>query len=148
MGARKISDKKRKLIVADYITSQSYREVARKYKVAANTVRNIVAADKNIEQYCTQKKEENTQSVLEYMGTQAQRTKSLLDKLLAAMEDKAGTLDMFTNIRDLATAYGIVVDKELKFAEMRYLTAGRHKKSEVDGLSRSLMELAGELDGD
>ena len=145
-----LDDKTRKKIVADYIECQNYREVARKYGVHHSTVKRIAEErdSEEIIQKATQKKEENTQSVLEYMGTQAQRTKGLLDKLLTAMEDKAGALDMFTNIRDLATAYGIVVDKELKFAEMKYLTAGRHQKSEVDGLSRSLMELAGELDGD
>ena len=34
----KISDKKKKQIIADYIECQNYSEVARKHKVSVNTV--------------------------------------------------------------------------------------------------------------
>jgi hypothetical protein len=42
----------------------------------------------------------------------------ILDKLLNAIEEKSENIDMFTNIKDLATAYGILLDKELKVAEI------------------------------
>ena len=121
MGAKPISDRKRKQIVADYIALQNYREVARKHKVHHATVKRIVDSGDSAEivQKATQKQEENTQSVLEYMDSQTARKKSLLDKLLVAMEDKADNPDMFTSIKDLATAYGILTDKEIRLLELK-----------------------------
>jgi hypothetical protein len=66
-----------------------------------------------------QKKEENTQSTIEYMQTQHETKKRILDKILVAIEEKADNVDMFTNIKDLATAYGIIIDKELKVLELK-----------------------------
>ena len=37
---------------------------------------------------------------------------------LKDIEEKADNIDMFTNIKDLATAYGIILDKELKVLEL------------------------------
>ena len=45
--------------------------------------------------------------------------KRILDKLLKSMEVKAEELNKFTNIKDLATAYGIILDKELKMLELQ-----------------------------
>ena len=65
------------------------------------------------------KKEENTQDVLEYMDSLKERKKLIVDKLLKAIEEKAENLDSFTNIKDVASAYGIIIDKELKIKELR-----------------------------
>lgn len=114
-----LTDAKRKKIIADYIDCQNYREVARKYSIAPNTVKNIVANDKEkIAQACTQKKEENTQDTLTYIQEQSETKKRIVEKLLTAIETKAENVDIFTNIRDLTTAYGTIIDKELKFAEI------------------------------
>jgi len=112
------SDKKRKQIVADYIECGNYSEVARKYKVSVDTVRRYVREDKDFVNNLKQKKEENTQSTIEYMQTQHEAKKRILDKILKAIEEKAEDIDMFTNIKDLATAYGIILDKELKVLEL------------------------------
>lgn len=143
-----ISEKKRKLIIADYAARKNYSEVARMHGISANGVKKIVQRDPKCAELCEQKEIENTQSVLEYMDSQSARKKSLLDKLLMAMEDKTDNLDMFTNIKDLATAYGILTDKEIKLAELGIMGVHRKKDSEIDPLSASLMEMAGELDGD
>lgn len=112
------SDKKRKDIVADYIECNNYSEVARKYNVSVDTVRRYVREDKDFVNNLKQKKEENTQSTIEYMQTQHETKKRILDKILKAIELKAEDIDMFTNIKDLATAYGIILDKELKVLEL------------------------------
>ena len=53
------------------------------------------------------------------MQTQHETKKRILDKILKAIETKADDIDMFTNIKDLATAYGIILDKELKVLELK-----------------------------
>ena len=85
------------------------------------------------------KKEENTQSTIEYMQTQHETKKRILDKILKAIEIKAEDVDMFTNIKDLATAYGIILDKELKVLELQ------RSKSEMENELTKLDELLGEI---
>ena len=46
------------------------------------------------------------------------------------MENKAENIDMFTNVKDLATAYGIILDKEIKGKELSV------KKDEVNQQSQ------------
>lgn len=115
----KLTDKKKKLIIADYIECGNYSEVARKHKVSDTTVRKLVKSDKDSLEKIEQKKEENTQDVLEYMDTLKDRKKRIVGKLLDAIEDKADNLDNFTNIKDVASAYGIIIDKELKLREIK-----------------------------
>ena len=108
-----------KKIIADYIKNQNYRETARINGVCVNSVRNIVASDKDIEKKLTQKFEEDTQSTIEYMQSQSMTKNRIIKKLLKAIETKSENVDMFTNIKDLAMAYGILVDKELKILEIQ-----------------------------
>lgn len=119
----KLTDKKKKLIIADYIECGNYSEVARKHKVSDTTVRKLVKSDKDSLEKIEQKKEENTQDVLEYMDTLKDRKKKIVEKLLKAIEDKADNLDNFTNIKDVASAYGIIIDKELKLKEIKNQTS-------------------------
>ena len=115
----KLTDLEKQQIVADYVDTQNYSEVARKYNRSIETIRNVVRDNENIREKLTQKKLENTQSTIEYMKTQHETKKRILDKILKAIEDKAENIDMFTNIKDLATAYGIILDKELKVLELQ-----------------------------
>lgn len=115
----KLTDKQKKKIIADYVENQNYSETARMNNVSVNTVKNIFLENEEIANKCKQKKEENTQSTIEYMQTQHETKKRILDKILKAIETKADDIDMFTNIKDLATAYGIILDKELKVLELK-----------------------------
>ena len=125
------NDLQKKKIIADYIEIQNYSEVARMNNVSVNTVKSIVLADEETANKCKQKKEENTQSTIEYMQTQHESKKRILDKILKAIEEKADNIDMFTNIKDLATAYGIILDKELKFMEMQRGNANNEELNKV-----------------
>lgn len=115
----KLTDKQKKKIIADYVENQNYRETARINEVSVDTVRRLVLNDDEVVKTLTQKKQENTQSTIEYMQTQHESKKRILDKILKAIEEKADNIDMFTNIKDLATAYGIILDKELKVLELQ-----------------------------
>ena len=119
MAGTKLTDKQKKKIIADYIKNQNYRETARMNGVCVNSVRNIVASNKDIENKLTQKFEEDTQSTIEYMQSQSMTKNRIIKKLLKAIETKSENVDMFTNIKDLAMAYGILVDKELKILEIQ-----------------------------
>lgn len=147
--ADRLTDKQKKKIIADYIQNQNYSETARMNNTSKQTVSRIIEENKNseLERKLTEKKEENTQSTLEYMKTQHETKKRILDKILKAIEGKVDNVDMFTNIKDLATAYGIILDKELKYLEVKY-----KKEEDKEGLEKvqnilvSIKEVAGNYD--
>ncbi len=114
----KVDDKTRKKIVADYVDNQSYSKTARKYNISVESVRRFVKADQEFMKKSEEKKKQNSMDTISYMNTQHERKKKILDKILDAIEKKSNDIDMFTNIKDLATAYGIIVDKELKVLEL------------------------------
>lgn len=125
MGKR-LTDKEKKEIIAYYVECQNYSETARKYDASVNTVKNIVKKDEESARKCKQKKEENTKTVLQAMQDNNDKKIKLLNKILDAIDGKIDNLDMFTNVKDLATAYGIIIDKELKVRELEL------KKKEID----------------
>lgn len=115
---KRLTDKKKKEIIAHYTETQNYRETARMFDISPNTVKSLINKNEEIAQICTQKNIENTKSVLQAMEEKKQGKIDLLDKMLNAMHSKLDNLDMFTNIKDLATAYGIILDKEIKIKEL------------------------------
>lgn len=119
MARTKLTDKQKKKIIADYIETQNYKQTGIKNNVDTETVRRVVKEDEEFAKKLERKKEENTQTTLEYMDKQHETKKRILDKLLKGIELKADDIDMFTNVKDLATAYGIIIDKELKALELK-----------------------------
>lgn len=142
MARTKLTDEQKKKIIADYIDNQNYSETAKINNVSVETVRRIIKADDEVVKKCEEKKEENTQTTLEYMQTQHATKKRILDKILKAIEEKADNIDMFTNIKDLATAYGIILDKELKFIEIRRGNANKEDLQKVEELLTKIKEEA------
>lgn len=128
--ADRLTDLKKKQIIAYYVECQNYSETARKFNVSDKTVKRLTTKDENVTKKVEQKKEENTKSVLEAMEERKEKKIKILDKLLDAMENKAENIDMFTNVKDLATAYGIILDKEIKVKELSV------KKDEVNQQSQ------------
>ena len=116
----KLTDLQKKKIIADYVDNQNYCETARINNVSEATVRNIIKNSDNeeITKKCEQKKEENTINMLDEMDNTKDKRIKLLAKMVNKIDDKLENLDMFTNVKDLAMAYGIMIDKELKFAEL------------------------------
>lgn len=142
----KLTDKQKKKIIADYVETQNYSEVARMNGVDKSTVKRLIDSgyDKDLQQKATQKKQENTQSTIEYMQTQHESKKRILDKILKAIEEKADNIDMFTNIKDLATAYGIILDKELKVLELKNRTIENNELTKLDELLKEIKKDATE----
>ena len=144
MAGTKLTDEQKKKIIADYVNNQNYCETARMNDVNESTVRRIVKSEdyEEITRKSEQKKLENTQSTIEYMQTQHETKKRILDKILKAIESKADDLDMFTNIKDLATAYGIIMDKELKAYELQKGNVNKQELSKVEELLTKIEEEA------
>jgi hypothetical protein len=47
------------------------------------------------------------------------KQKSIIDLSLSALEEKLKSPDMFMNVKDIATVYGVIFDKALKYKEMK-----------------------------
>lgn len=143
MGTTRLTDKEKKKIIADYIETGNYSETGRMNGISDVGVRRIVEKDPEVSRMLEEKKLENTQSTIEYMQTQHETKKKILDKILKAIEEKADNVDMFTNIKDLATAYGIILDKELKVLEIQSnMKTNKNELSKLDELLKEIKEEA------
>lgn len=120
MGGKRLTDKEKRKIISDYVNTQNYSETARINKVNEKTVRRIIGNqdNKEMEIKAEQKKIENTKDIITEMEKSKEKRIKLLCKMIDKIDEKVDDLDMFTNVKDLATAYGIIVDKDMKFAEM------------------------------
>lgn len=137
----KLTDLKKKKIIADYLENQNYSLTSKMHNVSLETVRTIVRKDKETREILTQKKNENTESVLEHMKKQSAMKNRILDKLLRGIEIKADDIDELSSIKELATAYGIIVDKELKILELQ------RGSGSVEGLEK-VKELLSKIEGE
>lgn len=138
--AKQLNDLEKKKIIADYIETQNLRETGRINNVSVDTVKRTISKDEdNVKQKITQKKEQNTQTVLEYvesLGKQKQQVIKLsIEALIRALPEAK-------SVKDIATAYGIVIDKELKIKEV----SNGGKEIESDGFIEALNHKAGEID--
>ena len=118
MSRVKLTDKQKKKIIADYIDNNNYSETARMNNTTDTTVRRIIRENKEVLEKVEQKKEENSQDMFEYMKNKDNDKKRIVDLCFEALDKKLSSLDMFTNVKDIATVYGIIMDKELKFREL------------------------------
>lgn len=133
MGKR-LNDLTRKHIQADYVETQNLSETARKFKVDVVTVKNIVEEDKeNISNKIKAKKEENTQSVLEYMESKAQIKKDIISMSLERLKEKIQKDKL--NPNDLIRVYGVMIDKELGYKAVQ-------KDNNIDELNNNILNIA------
>ena len=108
--ADQVTDRERKQIIADYVELGSYNAVAKKHNRHWQTVKNIVTADPDgIRKKCEQKKEENTRDILAFMDQRKDVACDVLDRLLQGLGNEA--IIERSSINQIATAFGIVVDK-------------------------------------
>lgn len=120
MSRIKLTDKQKKKIIADYISNGNYSETARMNgNISPNTVKAIVKADEEFANKCEQKKEENIKDILDYMDSIAEDQKEIINLSMAAMKQKLKKPDAFTSVKDIATVYGVIVDKAVKLKEIR-----------------------------
>lgn len=119
--AKRLSDRKKKLIIADYAELGSYAATSRKHGVAVDTVRRVVLTDPESLETVNRKKDANTQDVLSYMDGKVAAFKLLgdyvFDKRLnpGVNEEELAKLPL----DKLMAVFGIATDKMLKSKEIR-----------------------------
>lgn len=106
---RKLSDKQHKDMIRRYAETGNLSQVAREYGVSVTTVKRHIDGDKHTLSIVNQKKEQNTLDMLAYMEGQKPKIQSLLANIVEALNDPEKLKR--ANVRDLATAYGIIYDK-------------------------------------
>lgn len=139
----KLTDKEKKKIIADYIETQNFSETGRMNNVSDMTVRRLVESNEDVLKKVEEKKKENTRDILEYMDNIYEKQKKIIDLSLEALIDKLSKPDMFTNVKDIATVYGVIFDKALKYKEMQ-----KNNKNSVDIQRVQIINDLGDLDED
>ena len=109
-----LSDKTKKAIIAAKVEGIPVRKIAELYHVSPTTVQSVVKASPEIKARAEKKKEQNTLEMLAYMDVQKGKAQRLLTAILEALSDPEKLAR--ANIRDLATAYGIITDKFIQAA--------------------------------
>lgn len=138
--ANRITDRQKKKIVADYIELGSYNAVAKIHGVSRQTVKNIVTSDTEIGHKLQQKKAENTADILAYMESKRGLVCEILEKGLNVLNDEEKLRE--ATPAQITTALGTLIDK---WAAVSGSAADEIKE---DGLSKSLREMAEELESD
>ena len=105
----KLSDKDKKRIIADRASGMIYRQMAEKYHVSITTIKRVCQGDPETAKKVNDKKEANTLEMLAYMDGQKGKAQELMTKIIEALGDPEKLAR--ANVRDLATAYGIIADK-------------------------------------
>ena len=130
----KLTDSEKQKIVADYVETQNYSETGRMNNVSDKTVKRVIDSVPDVVEKVELKKEENTKDILEYMDKIYDKQKTIIDLSLSALEEKLKNPDMFTNVKDIATVYGVIFDKALKYKEMKQknnIGSGEVKKIQI-----------------
>ena len=138
--AARLTDKKKKKIVADYLESGSYRATAKKNGVSDNTVKRIVIDCGDFEQKVAQKKEQNTVDILAYMESQKGIVCEILQKGLAALNSPEKLAEASPS--QITTALGTLIDK------WAMISGGPSDNGKEEELSKSLRDMAEELESD
>ena len=133
MGRVKLTDKQKKKIITDYVDNNNYSETARINNISETSVRRIVKGNDDITEKVEQKKEENTQDMFKYIEAKNEEKKKIIDLCFKALNDKLEKTDIFTNVKDIITVYGILIDKELKFKELEIKKQELNSNKKIDG---------------
>ena len=132
----KLTDRQKKKIIADYVDNGNYSETARLNGVNKSTVQRLISNNQEVQQKAQEKKEENTQDMLQYLESKKEDKKRVIELCFKALEDKLASPDMFTSIRDIAMVYGIIVDKDLKIKEIEAT------KNNVEDINKNISNIA------
>jgi len=105
--AERLTDAKRKMVVADYAESGSYKATAKRFGIADNTVRRICKSEPEMSRKVAQKKAENTADMISFMESRKKKAQKVIDDCLEVLPKKLKE----ANASQVATTMGIVIDK-------------------------------------
>lgn len=131
----KLSARQKKKIIADFVSGKSKTTIAEEYGVSRTTIRRVLEADPTTSEKVRRKKEQDTLDMLAYMDGQKGYAQEVLRNIIEALNDPEKLKR--ANVRDLSTAYGIIIDKFFNVAELQQQQQGAVKNE----LLQSLYEL-------
>lgn len=106
--AARLTDRKKKKIVADYLETESYNATAKKNGVCGQTVRRVIEESQGITENLKRKKEENTADILAYMDSRRKQVCDIIEVGLAVLPEKIQTAKTASEV---TTAIGTLIDK-------------------------------------
>lgn len=115
--AARLTDKKKKEIIADRVDGMSIRQLADKHKVSTTTIQRVIKENPEVTQIITQKKEENTADILAFMDGKKQDVCAIISLYLEYLQD-LNKLDR-ASIQSIATSLGIIIDKFTQGADRK-----------------------------
>lgn len=135
----RLTDRKKKKIIADYLETQSVNSTAKKNGISWKTAKIVIEQDEELTKKLEQKKEQNTADILAYMESKRQEVCGIIDIGLSVLPDKIRDA---RTASEVTTALGTLIDKFT--ANGRGIGDTREK----DALSKSLEEMAKGLEND
>lgn len=108
MGAR-VTDRKRKQIVADYLETQSVNTAANRNGVSWGTAKRVLDEDGDIAQKLEEKKAQNSADILAYMESQRETVCNIIGLGLAILNDPEKLKE--ATPAQITTAIGTLIDK-------------------------------------
>lgn len=125
-----VDSKTKKAIIADYLETENYSETAKKFNVTPQTVVNYVKKDENFRNLLKEKKEKENKTVLEEMEKMTEKKINILRLAMNEMERLLQEKKVTPN--SLATIYGVLLDKELKYKEINL----KDKETKTENIQR------------
>ncbi len=138
--AARLTDRKKKKIIADYSAMESYNAVAKINGVSKDTVRRIVQSCADFDQIAKQKKEQNTADIIAYMESQRDDVCAFLGQAMEQLKNPEKLAK--AQLQQIATTMAIIIDKYTA------ISGGPIDALAEDDLSRSLREMRKELESD
>lgn len=135
--AARLTDKRKKKIIADYLELGSYNAAAEKNGVCGHTVKRLVSECPEISEKLEQKKKENTADILAYMEGKRKAVCEIIEVGLSVLPDK---IIAAKSASEVTTALGTLIDK------WTAISGGPVDSAKEDELSKSLREMAEELE--
>lgn len=134
--AARLTDRKKKKIVADYLELGSYTATAKKNGVSKDSVRRIIRDSDDFARKAREKKEENTADILAYMEKKREAVCGIIEAGLEVLPEKIRSAK---SASEVTTALGTLIDKWAP----RGQPIGGKDQAEDDPITRALKERYG-----
>lgn len=138
--AARLTDRQKKKIVADYLQLESFSAVAKLNGVSKDSVRRVIQSCDDFAQKAQQKKEDNAADIMAYMESQKPTVCGIIGIGLAELSKPEKFAEATPS--QITTALGTLIDK------WAMISGSPADTAKEDDLSRSLREMAEELESD
>lgn len=114
--AKRLTDRQKKKVIADYASCENYAEVSRKHGISRDTVKRVVQGDPQSAVIATQKREQNTLDMLAYLDSKQSEAQLFIDVCMAEMLTPGRLKN--ARVSEITTAMGTVIDKFTKSSQL------------------------------